>query len=105
MSSVRYHRRDAFGDIVQALAVNGIAGIAHQEIAAQLIVVHRHHRARFAHPGIDGKRHLIVVAPRNILYRTTGFPGEINKSTPAGIPFHQGETPLHRLAFQTRHGE
>ena len=102
---VRHYRWDPFRHLVQTGTANRIAGIAHQEVTGELVVIDPDDRARFAHPGINGKRHLIVVAPRNILHRTAGFPGKINKTAPAGVPFHQGKTPLDRLAFQTRHGE
>ena len=105
MRDIWYHRRSAFRDLIKTRAADRVADIPHQEITRELIVINRHHRARFAHPGINGKRHLIVIAPRNVVHRAAGLAGKINKSAPAGLPFHQRKAAFDRLAFQTRHGE
>ena len=102
---VRHDGRNAFRHIVQTRAANRVARIPDEEITGEFVVINGDNRARFAHPGIDGEGHLIVIPPFNILHRAAGFPGKINKPAPAGIPFHQREAPLHRLALQARHGE
>lgn len=82
-----------------------IAGVAQQEIAAQLIVVHGQHRSGFPHPGVDAKGQPIVAAPFNILHRTTRFAFEINKPAPAALAFNQCKASLHRAALQPWHRE
>ncbi|MNZ78301.1 hypothetical protein D3C78_968700 [compost metagenome] len=99
------HRLRAFWYVIQTRAGNRIVRVTHQEIARKLIVRDVHHRARFAHPGINGEGHLIVITPLNIIHRTPGFAVEINKSAPARNRFHQRKAALYRLAFQARHGE